>query len=84
MQQQAVEVAQLALAKFQVEKEIAQYIKKEVCRTNIPPNKNIRVETTGYVHTKKQLITIPSSTPGQELRGIVSLAGILGASSPMV
>lgn len=32
MQRQAVEVAEEAMSKFQVEKDIAQYIKKEVCR----------------------------------------------------
>ena len=32
MQRQAVEVAEEAMSKFQVEKDIAQYIKKEVRR----------------------------------------------------
>ena len=33
MQQQAIEVSQEAMQKFSVEKDIAQYIKKEVCST---------------------------------------------------
>lgn len=36
MQRQAVEVAEEAMSKFQVEKDIAQYIKKEVCRDSSP------------------------------------------------
>ena len=32
MQQQAIEVASDAMEKYSVEKDIAQYIKKEVCR----------------------------------------------------
>ena len=36
MQQQAVEVAEEAMSKFQVEKDIAQYIKKEVRRHTSP------------------------------------------------
>lgn len=36
MQQQAVEVAEEAMSKFQVEKDIAQYIKKEVRRFTSP------------------------------------------------
>ena len=35
MQRQAVEVAEEAMSKFQVEKDIAQYIKKEVHRFTI-------------------------------------------------
>ena len=36
MQRQAVEVAEEAMSKFQVEKDIAQYIKKEVRRHSDP------------------------------------------------
>ncbi|KAK3168414.1 hypothetical protein OEA41_004861 [Lepraria neglecta] len=32
MQQQAIDVSQTAFEKFSIEKDIAQYIKKEVCR----------------------------------------------------
>ena len=32
MQQQAIDVSQTAFDKFSIEKDIAQYIKKEVCR----------------------------------------------------
>ena len=35
MQSQAVEVAQEAMEKYTIEKEIAQYIKKEVCASRI-------------------------------------------------
>ena len=81
MQRQAVEVAEEAMSKFQVEKDIAQYIKKEV-----------RQQKSVFSHWRiRRLHLSPkpdkkcsSSTLAQELRGIASWGGILGASSHMV
>ena len=80
MQRQAVEVAEEAMSKFQVEKDIAQYIKKEVRRPSLC-----------FIgrHWDCGLSTKPdskctSSTLAQELHGTASLEGILEASSRTV
>lgn len=75
MQGQAVEVAQDAMDKFSLEKDIAQYIKKEV-----------RSARGIYLQTEHENIAdlVKSSIPVLEQHGIASLAAILAASSRMV
>lgn len=81
MQRQAVEVAEEAMSKFQVEKDIAQYIKKEVrrCADRLSYWKILGL----YLSTKPDQNCI-SSTLVQGLHGIASLEGILEASSHTV
>ena len=81
MQRQAVEVAEEAMSKFQVEKDIAQYIKKEVRRhTSRIPHRN----TLGRYWSTETNNKCISSTLAQELHGIALLEGILEASSHTV
>lgn len=81
MQRQAVEVAEEAMSKFQVEKDIAQYIKKEVRQF---PGHRLHWKILGlYLSTKPDSSCI-SSTLAQGLHGIALLGGILGASSHTV
>ncbi len=77
MQRQAVEVAEEAMSKFQVEKDIAQYIKKEVRRHTDP---RLRWKALGLPLSTESDSKGISSTLAQALHGIASLEGILGAS----
>lgn len=81
MQRQAVEVAEEAMAKFQVEKDIAQYIKKEVrpCTDRL-----LHWKIPGPYLSNKPDSKCISSTLAPGLRGIASLAGTLEASSRTV
>lgn len=81
MQRQAVEVAEEAMSKFQVEKDIAQYIKKEV-RGHTGRLLHWKIPEL-YLSTKPDNKCI-SSTLAQGLHGIASLEGILEASSHTV
>ena len=83
MQRQAVEVAEEAMSKFQVEKDIAQYIKKEVGQHE---GRFLHGKIPGRemsLRTKPDDACI-SSTLAQGLHGIALLAGILEASSHTV
>lgn len=80
MQRQAVEVAEEAMSRFQVEKDIAQYIKKEVCRR---PDPLLHWKMLGLYWSTKPNKWI-SSTLAQGLHGIASLEGILEALSHTV
>ena len=62
MQQQAIEVSQTAFEKFSIEKDIAQYIKKEVIMA--------RLKRHGSV--KQTNMIVYSSTRGQGQLGIAS------------
>ena len=81
MQRQAVEVAEEAMSKFQVEKDIAQYIKKEVRPCRSPPLRWRILRL--YLSTKPDNECI-SLTLAPGLHGIASLEGILEASSHTV
>lgn len=84
MQRQAVEVAEEAMSKFQVEKDIAQYIKKEVRRhTGLPVHGMMRWNGIG-VEAPSLTTSIYSSTLVRGLHGIALLEGILEASSHTV
>lgn len=81
MQRQAVEVAEEAMSKFQVEKDIAQYIKKEVRRhTSRTPHLN----TLGLYWSSETDNKCISSTLAQVLHGIALLEETLEASSHTV
>ena len=75
MQQQAIEVSQTAFEKFSIEKDIAQYIKKEVTVASLQATRIYVAQTNVIVY---------SSTRGQEQPGIALSVGILEASSLMV
>ena len=77
MQRQAVEVAEEAMSKFQVEKDIAQFIKKEVRRH---PDPRLHRKVLGLHLSTESDSNCVSSTLAQALHGIASLEGTLGAS----
>lgn len=81
MQRQAVEVAEEAMSKFQVEKDIAQYIKKEVRRRT---DLFIHWKILGLYLSPKSDSKCISSTLAQGLHGIASLEEISEASSHTV
>lgn len=66
-------LAKKAVKDNSVEKDIAQFIKKEV---SLPPKPHLPQQANGAAHN--------SSIASTETHGIVSSAGILGASSPTV
>ena len=76
MQQQAIDVSQTAFEKFSIEKDIAQYIKKEVYTTII--SDDVGPGTAGLTRRSS------SSTCGLEQHGIALSAGILEALLHMV
>ena len=76
MQQQAIDVSQTAFEKFSIEKDIAQYIKKEVYTTRI--SDDVGFSAAGLTRCSS------SSTCGLEQHGIALSAGTLEALSHMV
>lgn len=77
MQQQAIDVSQTAFEKFSIEKDIAQYIKKEVCRDQRSGLYAVSIQQYGSYGGS-------SSMCAQEQHGIASSAGTLEASSHTV
>ena len=83
MQRQAVEVAEEAMSKYQVEKDIAQFIKKEVRRHTGLSSHGKMLCRHFSSETKPDTMCI-SSTLAQGLHGIALLEGISEASSHTV